>query len=108
MYLSVGRRRLFVMKRGNMGPPTVLELLTSASPVLPGSPCYSHPQVGSLGEASDLLLLRERQECPALPGKVMEYYVLVLFFLDTHSVSEISLNIKISPHSEGTKRKILT
>lgn len=65
MYLSVGRRRLFVMKRGNMGPPTVLELLTSASPVLPGSPCYSHPQVGSLGEASDLLLLRERQECPA-------------------------------------------
>ena len=38
----------------------------------------------------------------------MEYYVLVLLFLDTHSVSEISLNIKTSPHSEGTKRKILT
>lgn len=50
--------------REKMGLLTVLELLPSASPVLPGCPCYPQPQVGSLVAASDLLLLKKRQECP--------------------------------------------
>lgn len=62
LYLSF--RRLFVMKRGNMDHP-LCRVINFCLTCLAWVPCYSHPQVGSPGEASDLLLLRERQECPA-------------------------------------------